>query len=315
MSQSWSIRPANQTDWRALRLLLPHAVHFGAGVRVLVAKTDSGDSRVLGAAALTARPRAEPVPGLRLSIHVIPPARRQGIARTLFNACVAIAAAEGLSALYAWGPVEPASTDSQAWKRLGMEHSCHVLETRTDLAASIRYLQPIYQQVVQRGWVPAGARLVPLDRADPAGIAQLHVQHLGGDFDTLLRRLGGQTPPPYHPEMSPVILLDGRVAAFILTLPIGDGVGLIESTVVAPSVRGRWANLWMRVAGARRCLELGLHTVLYYTYDRHGDTRKVAQRLEGVTRQLIEPYRFLSAIPISAEPPPDGRADRTGGPI
>jgi hypothetical protein len=41
-------------------------------------------------------------------------------------------------------------------------------------------------------------------------------------------------------------------------------VKLAESTVVDPSLRGGWANLWLKHAGATASVRLGLHTLLYY---------------------------------------------------
>ena len=270
-------------------MLLPAAVHFGSGVRAAVA-TD-GDGLIVGAAALSARPRADPVSGLRVALHVIPPRRGRGLGRALSEACADVARGAGAEALYAWGPVDPAA--GEPWRRLGFGHSCTVRESRVSLAAALNYLTPFYERVVAEGWIPPDARLVPLDRADAREVARLHVAQLGGELESLVRRISGNVPPPYHPAMSPVILVNGRVMAFSLALPLPGGIALAESTVVDPSLRGGWANLWLKIAGATESLRLGLHTLLYYTYDRHTDTRKLGRQVGGVTRELVEPYKLL----------------------
>ncbi|HZZ42580.1 MAG TPA: GNAT family N-acetyltransferase [Tepidisphaeraceae bacterium] len=271
-------------------MLLPGAVHFGASIRAYVAATNA-DGLVVGAVVLSARARAGPLIGPRVAIHVIPPMRRQGIGQALLQTAESAARSSGASALYAWLPVD--IHESLKWSQLGFTQSCHVQEFRSDLRRTLDHLTPLYEQALARNWVPTTARLVPLNRADPTAIARLHLSQLGGDLDSLLARLRGQTPPPYQPEISPVIVLNGQVVAFMLALSIGNRTALIESTVVDPSLRGRWANLWLRATAARRALELGMHTVLYYTYDQHRDSQKIAARLQSLTRDLLEPYRLL----------------------
>jgi hypothetical protein len=226
------------------------------------------------------------------------------VGRGLLETCAAAARAEGAAALYAWGPVEKDGEAARSWASLGFDRACHVLEARADLADALEYLRPFFERVLEEKWIPPEARLLPLTRAEPAEVARLHVEQLGGEFETVVRRVRGDTPPPYHPDMSPVILMNGRVMAFTLALPLPGGVAMAESTVVHPSLRGGWANLWLKVAGARASLALGLRTLLYYTYDRHTDTRKLGRQVGGSTRELIEPYRLLSAA--ASTPASDG---------
>lgn len=277
----------------------------------------ANDGRIIAAAALSPRSRTHPEPGPRVAVHVIPPARGQGIGHALVDACASVAKSEGAGALYAWSPITHDAPEAHAWNRLGFDQSCHVLEARADLARALAYLTPYYDRVVADGWIPHNARLVPLNRADPAEVARLQVQHLGGQLDELVSRISGRVPPPYHPEMSPVILVDGRVKAFTLALPLPGGVALAESTVVDPSLRGGWANLWLKVAGASASLRLGLHTLLYYTYDRHTDTRKLGRQVGGSIRDLIEPYRMLSQahLPTAFAPSPGARDGHIPSPI
>src|SRR5450432_1053612 len=102
-SANWIIRPAQQSDYRAARILLPNAVHFGSGCIVVVAES-SDDHRVIAAAALSARLRNLPVSGARVDVHVIPPWRKYGIARALIEQMTHVARNLGAKAIFAFNP-------------------------------------------------------------------------------------------------------------------------------------------------------------------------------------------------------------------
>ena len=85
---------------------------------------------------------------------------------------------------------------------------------------------------------------------------------------------------------------------------IEPGIGLIEANTIDPLHRGTWANVLLRVHGARVAMENGLKTVLFDTRDPHADTRRVAEKLGGETVKMIEPYRLVSIVTTPKTPKP-----------
>ena len=78
---------------------------------------------------------------------------------------------------------------------------------------------------------------------------------------------------------------------------VPGGIGFCDAIIVDAAFRGRWANVAIRREGWRRCLDVGLHTVLYYTHARHRDTRHFVDKVGTVTREFLEPYRMLTGRP------------------
>src|SRR5688500_2342307 len=117
---SFRIRFADERqDWRALRMLLPEAVHHACGCDVLVATDDDASRRIIGAVAVAPLMRRTPLQGPKTAFHVIEAWRRRGVARELRNAAINMAAARGAHALYAADSVDPKSSEAAAWRALG----------------------------------------------------------------------------------------------------------------------------------------------------------------------------------------------------
>jgi hypothetical protein len=179
------------------------------------------------------------------------------------------------------------------WARLGFTQTVCVQEGRTEVARALEYLKPIYDGLVQRGKIPKNARTVSLRQADPRQIARLHVDCLGGIYEEILAVLHGDTPLQYDPQLSPVVLIDGNVMAFNLCERTGPDSMFCHATVVHPSLRNGWANVWLKYHGTRLCAELGLKTYWHHSYDHHRDTRRYNRATGATTRMLLEPYRVL----------------------
>jgi N-acetylglutamate synthase-like GNAT family acetyltransferase len=293
----WSIRPAQKRDWRPVRMLLPRSVHMGCGCAVLVATDRAG--RIVGAAALSPRTRNDPAVGSLCDVHVVPPWRRKGIARALLDHVARLVRSRGGEALYAWEPVSPDSEQAAAWIALGFDHSSSFHRTHVDIGPALEQLEPYERRMRKRKWIPEGAAVAPLAEADLAKVAELNVNHLGGTTIDLLRNLTGETPEAYDPNLSVVVTLDGKMLGCAVLRVIEPGVARIEANTIDPSVRGRWANVLLRIQGARTALENGLKTVVFDTREVHADTRSVADKLGGKTVRMIEPYRLLNVVKAS----------------
>jgi GNAT superfamily N-acetyltransferase len=290
---SWTIRPARPDDWRAARMLLPQAVHFGSGSAVWVAES-SADRRLVAAAALCPRLRSDPVQGARLALHVVPPWRRRGIARALVAQTGQIARRFDATALFAWDCVQENSPALELWQKLGFDQRAQTQIGVADVHRALEYLGLLYQQLLEHDWIPAGAKIVSARQADHAQIAALHARYLGGTARHILWRMTGQMPDPCDLQLSPALILDGKVKAFTLVRMVGKDCH-VDATVVDPSLRGGWANLMLKYEGIRWVRDAGAMALIFQTHDRHTDTRKLNRQMGGITRHLIEPYRMIKS--------------------
>ncbi len=291
---TWAIRPARPDERPAVRLLLPRAVHFGADVRTWVAADAAG--RVAGAVAVTRRHQPSPAAGPRVAVHVVPPARRSGVGGALVGAAAAAARAGGADALHAWDLIPSGSEAHVAWGRLGFTRSPEVVEARGDVLQLRDLLRPVYAALVARGTIPADAAVVPLADADPYRVADLHVAHLGGSAADVLAGLRGASATGFDPHLSAAIVVGPgrRLAAVSLIERLADpAVIFTHGVVVAPALRGRWANVWLKYDGAERSAAAGVRTIVHRAHEHHADTRRLNGRLGFTTRSLVQPYRTI----------------------
>jgi GNAT superfamily N-acetyltransferase len=289
-----SIREAIMGDYRVLRMLLPEAVCFGSDVAAVVA-TDGEGGPIVGAIAIDSVLRHEPVIGVRIAIHVVPPFRNRGVESQLLSAAETIASSRGGRALYTWGAIDSGSDAARFWDQQGFDRAEHVWEGRTDVLAGLKYLEPFWQQLLRRGKVPANILSISTAEADPAELARMYVAHIGGSFESVYPRLTGESPTSFDPMNSTVILQDQTIAGLGLASVLEKGVTLVEAIIVEPGFRGRWANLYLKRESWRRCAAAGTHTSIYFTHDRHQDTRRFTEKTGTITRNFLEPYRMISA--------------------
>jgi GNAT superfamily N-acetyltransferase len=279
-------------------MLLPQAVHHGSGASAFIAADPAG--LIIGAAAISPRLRALPMPGPKVAIHVIPPARGRGLGRDLSETCARIVLKYRAKVLYAWDMCEAGSPAIATWAKLGFDQAVSVQEGCMDVRRLFDYLKPLYDGILERGWIPRDARIVALHEADHRQIAALHAECLGGTIHDLLWVLRGDAPTQYDSALSPVIIVKEKVVAFSLLERTGPDSAFVHSTVVHPALRDGWANLWLKYYGASRCVDLGVQRVLHHSYDQHRDTRRLARATGATIRMLLEPYRILGEACSSA---------------
>lgn len=278
-------------------MLLPQAVHHGCGCDVFVATDDDESRRIVGAVAAAPKMRLAPRRGPKVALHTIEPWRRRGVGRVLLNAVSELAAARGAEALYAWTPLSPNGQAAAAWRGLGFDQRIECPLNRIESARLVELLQPLYDRLQQRGLIPAEARMVGLREANLDEVVNLVTAYLGGASapEDLKNRLLGKHPKPLDPVLSRVLLLGDRIVGVMLGSPVDKHVAWVESNVVHPSVRGRWANVWLKLDSSGRARDLGFHTLLYETYEQHADTNKLTSRLEGTIVPRVELYRLIAA--------------------
>jgi GNAT superfamily N-acetyltransferase len=290
-------RAEEHRDWRALRMLLPEAIHHGCGCDVFVATDDDASRRIVAAVATSPQMRLAPERGPKVALHTIEPWRRRGVARTLLQVVADLAAARGANALYAWNPLDPTSEAAQSWHRLGFDRTIECPLNRIDASRTVELLNPLFDRLQARGQIPAEARMVYLRDADLDEIVELVTTHLGGAGapDNLKNRLLGRHPNPMDPILSRVLVYRDRVVGVMLARPIDRHVVWVDANVVHPSVRGRWANVWLKLDPSARARDMGYSAFIYETYQQHTDTSKLTNRLAGVLVPRVELYRRIAA--------------------
>jgi len=287
------IRPAAVAERRACRMLLPGATGVGQRSRLYVA-VEAGDGRVVGAAALGLDGRPEMYRGWQVDLRVIVPFRGRAVGRALMARVVAESQRHGISALHAWEWVEPEGEAARGWGAMGFLPWRRRVEFEVDLAHADATLSPLYAKMVEAGWVPDSARIVSLGEADVEEVARLHTTYLGGTRRLLMPLLKGLGRERFDPKYSRVLLVGGRVMGFTLGRLLPEGVCEIDANVLDPAVRMGWANLWLKLEAARMLLADGVHTIRYYTLEKHTDTRRISGQLGAkVVRTLVQMRREL----------------------
>ena len=279
----FTVRPAEARDSKGLRMLLPE-LRNGAAYCVAV----EGQSQLLvGAAALTASCRTEPVVGPGTAVEVIEPCRRFGIARALLMDLERAAAQMfGARALYASKRVEQGSMESNAWQRLGFSPLETVEEHDLSTEQIEAKLGPLVDRMRARGRIPSNAHISPLYEVNAASVLQLHLDQMGGERGELYRKIQGKGAGAFHPRYSRVLLVDGRVKGCILAHRVAADVAAVDANILDPSVRGGWANVWLKLEATRGAIRLGIKTFQFTTFDHYTDTRSFTEQLGGTTTRI-----------------------------
>jgi N-acetylglutamate synthase-like GNAT family acetyltransferase len=286
----FSIRPARASEAQACRMLLSAEVSDGSRFVAV----DRRHGLVIGAAAITSACRPWPIPGPGAMIEVIPPCRRQGAGAALCAALITAARARGMGAIYAAKKTADDGEETLGWRRLGFTPCETVEEHQLPLDQFVPRLAPLVARLRDQGRIPAEARVVPLYAADRDQVLQLHLDHLGGDRDSLSQKLVGRGTGAFHPRYSRVLLVGDRIGGCILTHLQPPRVAVVDANIVAPEFRGGWANLWLKLEATQGALRLGITHFHFTTFDQYADTRSFTAKLGGVvTKKLVLMHRRL----------------------
>ena len=273
------IRPAQSGDAKAIRMLVPDAPDGGDRF----AAVDANQGLVIGAAAATRAWRSKDRCGPGVAIHVIEPCRRCGVGRALLKELLGNALRCGARALYGARRVEMDSPAMRGWQWLGFSVCETVEEHDLPIASVEARLAPLVERMTNAGTIPAAARVVPLYAANPVDVARLHVSHLGGDRENLLRRLRGQADDSFHPRYSLALMLGGSIVGCLLGHRQSQRAFVIDAVIVDPLLRNGWANLLLKLEAARRVRPEGATHIQFTSFDHYADTRRFTEKLGGVT--------------------------------
>jgi N-acetylglutamate synthase-like GNAT family acetyltransferase len=291
VTSGFDVRPATIADAKACRMLLDVV---GVEARHLVA-VDRATQRVIGAAALTSGRRTTPLVGLGAMVHVIPPCRRHGVGAALCDGLITLSRQQGMQAIYAARRVEVDSPESHGWRFLGFTPCETVEEHVLPLDEFVPRLEPLVDSLRRRGRIPADAQIIPLHAADKAQVLQLHLDHMGGERGPLYQKICGHGPGAFHQRHSRVLMLGDRVAGCILTHLQPERIAVVDANIVAPDLRGNWANVWLKLEATRGALAIGITRFHFTTFDHYTDTRTFTEKLGGaVARKRVLMHRPLA---------------------
>jgi GNAT superfamily N-acetyltransferase len=282
--EGFLIRPANAADAKAVRMLVPQL----SGAPAAFVAVDQKHGLIIGAAAATRSARNCPLVGPGVAVQVIEPCRRKGVGTALIRCLEAEVLRAGGAALYAAMRPLQGSEEIRGWTALGFSPCETVQEHALPLDQFESQLAPLLERMRNRGRVPSNARIVPLYQANLPAVLQLHLDHLGGDRGELYGKLRGDGAGVFHPRYSRVLLVGEKTLGCILAHRRDQVTAVVDADIVDPSLRGGWANVWLKLDATRGAMRLGIQRFQFATFDHYGDTRSFAAKLGGtVTKTTV----------------------------
>jgi GNAT superfamily N-acetyltransferase len=301
-ASGWKIRAPLPHERMACWMLLTQVDPGAQDLQLLVALDESGE-RIIGAAALACDTRPPDLERWYVDIHVIPPYRLKGVAAALLTRLIAMADRHGIPALDTWGWSEEGSPAANAWEKLGFSVAQQKYEFFGTVQSIIDGTKALHELSVQRGRIPASARLIPLKDADKLAVARLHARHLGGTVERLLPMLDEASVDPFNGPLSPVLMLEDRVAGCVLTRVYPDEkLSSCDAVIVDHGIRGGWASAWLRYEAALWALAAGLVTVRFHALAHHKDTKHASRRLGSTLTKTFLSFRRV----LASDPGPGG---------
>jgi GNAT superfamily N-acetyltransferase len=296
--RKFSIRSATAADGKAVRMLLPELRDAAAGFVAV----DNKHGLIVGAVAATRLARSQPFVGPGVSVHVIEPCRGHGIGTALVRDLETAARRAGAAALYAARRALEGSDEMRGWVSLGFVPCETVQEHTLPLDQFEPQLAPLLDRMRERGRIPPTARITPLYQANLPAVLQLHLDHLGGNRGELYRKLRGDGAGAFHPRYSRVLVVGDKTLGCILAHRYDQETAAVDADIVDPSLRGGWANVWLKLEATRGAMRLGIKRFRFTSFDHYGDTRSFASKLGGaVTQTTVLMMRPIATDDLSGQ--------------
>jgi GNAT superfamily N-acetyltransferase len=257
------IRPPEGLEKRACRMLLPEVVREGFWSDFVLAVTGS-PLRILGAAAFTPALSPDGTRCWRVSLRVARPYRRQGVGTALLRHLTAAAQVRHVGSLFLNHDPQAEPDVAPFLAACGFTFADRLTTFETDTERLTAYLLPLRDWLIERGEIPADARLIPLRDAPLEKVAELHAKYIGGTPGGVLAHLRRALRLPTADDHI-VLMIGDKVEGMLLGETI-DGLTRIDSRIVTAAYQGSptnpgWANVllmaerleWAVKRGSRRC--------------------------------------------------------------
>jgi GNAT superfamily N-acetyltransferase len=254
------IAAAEGIDRRACRMLLPDKPGVVGWSQLLVAK-DAATGAILGAAkGMPVRMESGQFQ-LRIAVHVPKPFRRRGVATALIDHLAGDAREQRCGSLAVL--LEPEDRDG-ALPFLNARGFQPVDQMTTFEASVERMAALLFKQrrwLIDRGRIPAAARIVPLSEAPIEAVAELHASSIGGVAPRIASSLTELARSPDGRD-TVVLLIDGVVRGYHRVEIKGD-LSTTHALAVTEDLRGGgagsgWAGLFLLADRVEECTRRGV---------------------------------------------------------
>ncbi|HEY4282481.1 MAG TPA: GNAT family N-acetyltransferase [Chthoniobacterales bacterium] len=275
IAASFAIRPATDIDRRKLVPALA-ARSIPSGGDLFIAFSP-GTEALLGAGAVWFRPSRTFPEHAECHVHVGEAYRGIGIGRALINHLTTRAREVGARELRT-PPLEQGSASFGLALACGFQPTLPTITYEAPMESYIKAYTPVYERLVERGRMPAGARMIPLSEANRGEVCRLLIDHLGFPARGTADRLRG-TEQGFSQTISRVALLNGKMVGVILATYHGI-MAAIEGTVVLPEHRHTWVASALKYHIMNALIAQNVKRVQFSASEsQHRDTANFGRRL------------------------------------
>jgi GNAT superfamily N-acetyltransferase len=279
------VRQVRDAEYAGARRLAPR-LFTTSHAPDLVLGAFGTDGSLLGIGAVAWQARGKPA-GFPLHVEVLPHARRRGVGRALVDVA-AQACREETDRLHGW---EALQQDSDAWWfacAAGFEAARRFLHFEADASAFHATITGLHDWMRAHWQIPANVTTCALEDVAAEPVARLVSSTFGSPYEGCLANVRGTGIGAYDRRHSVVLVQDGAVRGALLGR-VTDGVGDVDVQVMAPELRGGWANVLMLEHVSRVGRSLGLVKFQFRCDERVRDSVNVARRLRArLVRTTVE---------------------------
>ena len=256
---------AEGIDRRACRMLLPDTPGAVGWSHLLVAK-DATTGSILGAAkSMPVRAEAGNI-DLRIAIHVPKPYRRRGVATALLDHLATRARNDSVRAVV--GLLEPQDRDAALPFFIFRGFRC--VDRMTTFESKVQVMADwLFERLawlLERGEIPASAKIVPLREAPIRPVAELHARSIAGTVPQLEAFFTDLARGPDGGD-SVVLIVDDVVCGYH-QYEFRGNLGTTHALAVSEDLRGGgagsgWAGLLLLADRVEECTRRGVERSRY----------------------------------------------------
>lgn len=285
-----NIGPAPADGQAACLALLPE-------VRAMPAELIAAnrDDELVGAAAVIWESWSDPA-GFPIAVHVIPPARRNGIGRALVQAACALVDGE-TDGLWGINKIDEVGAAADFLRACGFAPLKRTLHFEMEGQAFYDHASRIVERLRRHGRIPADAHAIALRDARLDDVAWLVSREFPSGPIQLLTRMRQSLALPRDDGIDmerSTVIMEGEQMVGALLYRWNGGHPAIEVNVVAPHRRNTYVNALQLQVATGRGLEGGASSFRFDTEVATRDSMNLARRGDG--RLIATEALFYRAV-------------------
>jgi hypothetical protein len=203
---------------------------------------------------------------------------------------------EETDVLHGWDPLPE---DGAAWafaRATGFQARRRFLHFEADASKFHATIASLHQWMRAHWQIPADVSTRILADVPAEPVARLVSSTFGSPYDGCLANVGGTGPGAYDRQRS-VVLVRGDVVCGALLGRSGSEVPEVDVQVVAPELRGGWANVVMLEHVSRITRSLRAERFRFRCDERVRDSVNLARRSEAtLSRTTVEVTAAVAAV-------------------